>query len=78
MVQAFYGRAAAYDQALDRPDDGAAMTAAVKRNLYGTVEPEARHVAVMADYVRGQWAALETCDLDALVAGKVAFAPFAG
>lgn len=74
MAQGFYGRIAAYDAGLDGADD--MLQAALTRNLYGTVAvAPASAVAAMTGYMRHQTAALETQDLGALLAGKVAFGP---
>lgn len=71
MVRAFYGRAAAYETAL--AGDEAALAAALRRNLYGTVEPEAADVAALAGYVRRQARSLDGPAGDALIAGEAAF-----
>lgn len=71
MAEAFYGRAAAYDAALDA-DDPAALTAAVEKNVYAAAaEPAARSgaAALLADYVRRAEAALATKSADAMMAG---------
>jgi len=49
LAQAFYGRAQAYDLALDQGDD-AELAAALTRNIYAEVSPVA--VAPLAAYVR--------------------------
>jgi cytochrome b pre-mRNA-processing protein 3 len=67
MAQAFYGRMAAYRQAL--AGDDAALEGALRRNLYGTVPEGALPTAAMARYVR------ETVDL---LAGQPAAALEAG
>ncbi len=67
MGRAFYGRAAAYDAALDSPDD-AALRAALGRNLAGGGDaPRA-----LADYVRAAEARLAGA---ALMEGAVEFPP---
>lgn len=73
MVKAFYGRAAAYDMALDQPGDPRIATDALRRNLFGTVQPDERQVAVMADYVGATFAALGEQSDEALLAGRVSF-----
>lgn len=73
MAKAFYGRCAAYDQGLaSSPAD---LEAALARNLYGTVSPQAGQVTAMAEYLRCQADAVGTVAGDALLAGKVAFMP---
>lgn len=52
MVEAFYGRIAAYDSGLET--DEAALCAALNRNIYGTFAPLPGQLAAMADYVRFQ------------------------
>ena len=75
MAQAFYGRAAAYDKGL--AGDAAALTQAIRRNLYGTLaeadQPAAAVLERVAGYVRDQDAVLEVVRLENLLAGKVAF-----
>lgn len=73
MARAFYGRAAAYDEAL--ASEGAGLDEALRRNLYGTVEGEAEAAAVeaMAGYLLSQAAHLAAQPAPALLAGKVAF-----
>jgi len=75
MVRAFYGRAAAYEKALDCGDD-AAMTAAVRRNVFGTVEPDETRIAAMAGYVHAVSNDLAGQPDEAVLAGKVAFPSF--
>jgi cytochrome b pre-mRNA-processing protein 3 len=75
MVAAFYGRVAAYDSAL--AGDEAALEEALRRNLYGTVNPTAADLGAMAAYVRRQDAALAKHGAG-LMAGRAEFAPVAG
>jgi cytochrome b pre-mRNA-processing protein 3 len=68
--EAFYGRAAAYDEAFARPDD-AAVIAALGRNVFGNQSaPGARRLAA---YVRAAVSALAAQEEAALQAGKVRF-----
>jgi cytochrome b pre-mRNA-processing protein 3 len=69
MARGFYGRVKAYDEGLGRADD-AALAAALRRNLYGTAEPEPRHLAAMADYLRTAAAGLDGQDAGELLAGR--------
>jgi cytochrome b pre-mRNA-processing protein 3 len=69
MVKAFYGRAAA---------DGAAMTAAVRRNVFGTVVPIETQIAAMVAYVQNAAASLAGQQDDAILSGKVDFPAFDG
>lgn len=73
MAKAFYGRAAAYEAGLGQPDP-AALEAALRRNLYGTVVPAADAAGRMAGYVRAAAAALAAQPLAALMEGRVSFA----
>jgi cytochrome b pre-mRNA-processing protein 3 len=52
MATGFYGRIAAYDKGLDGDDE--TMAEALKRNLYGTVQPRGEAVAAVIRYMRGQ------------------------
>lgn len=53
MVSGFYGRLKAYHAALDAPEEGEPLIAALDHNLYGTVlEVPPAHLTAMADYVR--------------------------
>jgi cytochrome b pre-mRNA-processing protein 3 len=73
MAQAFYGRAGAYEAALEA---GVARTleGALRRNLYGTVpEEEGLPLAAMAGYLRQAAAALAAQPASALLAGTVNF-----
>jgi cytochrome b pre-mRNA-processing protein 3 len=71
MATGFYGRIAAYEGGLADPP---ALTAALRRNLYGTAAPSDRQLAQAADYTRRQAAALAAQPVAALLAGEVAFA----
>jgi len=73
MAEAYYGRAAAYDAGLSSGDN--ALTAALRRNLYGTVQPEETAVATMAEYVRRQDAHLSEQPAATLEQGRVDFLP---
>jgi cytochrome b pre-mRNA-processing protein 3 len=50
MAQGFYGRIAAYEGGLEGDDD--ALRDALRRNLYGTVEPAEDALAAMVAYCR--------------------------
>lgn len=50
MMQAFYGRAGAYDAGLTDPSE--ALKDALKRNLYGTTDVSEETLAALAAYVR--------------------------
>jgi len=72
MAQGFYGRIRAYQDGLARDDD-AALSAALARNLFGTVGESAGSLAAMVDYTRS--AALQLADQSAveLIDGYVRF-----
>lgn len=72
MAKGLYGRIAAYERGLG---DEAAMTAALRRNLFGTSTASAAQLAAFSAYARRQIAALAAQPVTALIAGAVAFAP---
>jgi cytochrome b pre-mRNA-processing protein 3 len=71
MAEAFHGRFAAYQEGLTADDS--VLLAALARNLFGTAAPDPAQLAAMAEYVRGQAAALSRQEAGALLAGQVAF-----
>jgi cytochrome b pre-mRNA-processing protein 3 len=73
MARAFYGRAAAYDDALAA--DGGGLTEALRRNLYGTVEgePDPQAIRMVADYLIAQAGHLAGQTAGDLLEGKVVF-----
>lgn len=71
MARGFYGRVAAYDRGLDR--DGPALAEALRRNLYGTVDPPPDLVAAMAAHVRSDAERLARQDAGELLQGRVTF-----
>lgn len=73
MAQAFYGRIDAYERGL--AEDGAALEAALDRNLFGTAPAEPAHLEAMAEYLRREAAQLEAQPTAALLAGEVRFGP---
>ena len=73
MAAGYYGRARAYEDALAKGDE--ALDAALRRNLYGTVEADGEELALMAGYVRRQAASLRAQVSEALLAGEVDFVP---
>lgn len=76
MATGFYGRIAAYEAGLDGADD-AELTAALRRNLYGTVaDPDMADLAAAAAYVRRQAACLDGQPLDQVRKGAFRFAPY--
>ncbi len=71
MAKGFYGRIAAYQAGLDEGHD--AMVAALRRNLYGTVEPRDPELRAMARYVADEAARLAAQDCGRLMAGELDF-----
>ncbi len=71
MAQAFYGRIDAYERGL--AEDGAALNAALGRNVFGTVPTDPAKLDVMADYLRREVALLGAQPTAALLAGEVRF-----
>ena len=67
MAKAFYGRVVAYERGLAGVDS---LDDALRRNLYGTVTPEAAQVAAAAAYVRRQARTLEMAPVGSLLAGE--------
>ena len=77
MARAFYGRAAAYDAALDGEQDSAesSLEAALQRNIFGAEAPQSGQVELLSGYVRRTLTALAAQPTDTLLAGDVAFPP---
>jgi cytochrome b pre-mRNA-processing protein 3 len=71
MAKGFYGRIVAYERGL-AGDDGV-LGAALRRNLYGTVEPTPEAVAAMARYVRGEAASLARQAAEKFLSGEIKF-----
>jgi cytochrome b pre-mRNA-processing protein 3 len=72
MATGFYGRTAAYQEALADP---VRLRAALKRNLFGTVtDIDERHVAWFAEYLPRQAQALTRHDAAVLTRGEIEFA----
>lgn len=74
MARGFYGRLAAYDTALAE-DDGAALAATLRRNLFRKTEPSAAAVAAMVGYTRESARQLEARPVGDLLRGEAGFAP---
>lgn len=72
MVQAFYGRATAYDKAL-RDGDVAALRAALHRNVYRGANASTTVLDALATYVRAASEALQAADDHDIVAGTFAW-----
>jgi cytochrome b pre-mRNA-processing protein 3 len=76
MARGFYGRIAAYDEGCG--GDAGLLEDALRRNLFGTVTPQAAHVAAVAAYVRRQVEALAAQPASRLLAADVRFGPAEG
>lgn len=75
MAESFYGRAAAYDRALEPQAEPDALDRAVIRNVYQEVaQPDPAHVAALSGYIRAQAGFLAGQGDDALLSGRVTFA----
>lgn len=72
MAEAFYGRMAAYDAALDGGDP-ADLDSALMRNVYRGAPPEPERLAGLAGYVGAKLAALEQQSFADLATGRVTF-----
>lgn len=72
MAQAFYGRAAAYDDVLGSGAEDE-LTAVLLRNLYRNTGPPPEAVNAMASYIRRQVESLDQQSTADLVKGNVRF-----
>ncbi|TVR81612.1 MAG: hypothetical protein EA405_08305 [Rhodospirillales bacterium] len=73
MAKNFYGRLAAYDQALAADAPEGALEAALRRNLYRKSAPSIDLVAAVADYMRREAEALAAVATDDLCRAAVRF-----
>jgi cytochrome b pre-mRNA-processing protein 3 len=71
MAEGFYGRVAAYEEALDAADRS--LEDCVRRNLFGSASPVAGQLAALADYIRAEVAALAARETEELLAGELVF-----
>lgn len=72
MAKAFYGRLAAYDQALSE-GNAEALRTALRRNLYRKMQPDETQVAMIEAYLRREAERLDTESLTPLRAGRLSF-----
>ena len=72
MVQAFYGRATAYDTAL-KGGDVAALRAALHRNVYRGADVSTTQLDALATYVRAASEALQAAEDTDIVSGTFAW-----
>ncbi|MEH6631871.1 MAG: ubiquinol-cytochrome C chaperone family protein [Halopseudomonas aestusnigri] len=71
MVQGFYGRISAYEEALT--GEGASLETVLERNLYGTVKVTPETLIQMKDYVLKQDKYLAEQDISRIMSGRVGF-----
>lgn len=72
MIEAFYGRVAAYEAGLAAGED-AALTDALARNLYRGGTPDPTQLARMAAYVRREALGLAAQSSSGLLSGELGF-----
>jgi cytochrome b pre-mRNA-processing protein 3 len=73
MAKGFYGRIAAYEKGLEGDDQ--TLGEALKRNLYGTVQPRTEAVSAIARYMRSQAKNLARQPLAAFLDNHIKFDP---
>ncbi|KLN59365.1 hypothetical protein WH96_17855 [Kiloniella spongiae] len=71
MLQGFYGRVAAYEEALQQGEKS--LEEALGRNLYGTTEADQASIQYMRDYLVRQIEHLEEQDIVQIMSGKITF-----
>jgi cytochrome b pre-mRNA-processing protein 3 len=71
MAEAFYGRAAAYEEALDGTGGEDRLEGALLRNLYRGTAPEPRALEALAAHVQALDRALGRLDLEAFRAARL-------
>jgi len=71
MLQAFYGRMRAYDEALAAP---AHLSVTLQRNVYRDAAVTSESLARLAAYVEAEAARLDALPLEALLGGETGFA----
>lgn len=73
MATGFYGRIAAYEKGLEGGDQ--ILSEALKRNLYGTVQPSPQAIARMTRYIRAQAANLARQPVESFFGDAIKFEP---
>lgn len=73
MAKGFYGRIAAYEKGLE--SDAETLDEALKRNLYGTVQPRPEAIAAMVRYIRAQAQVLARQPVEAFFDNDIKFEP---
>jgi cytochrome b pre-mRNA-processing protein 3 len=71
MLQGFYGRLAAYEEALEQGEKS--LENALERNLYGTTEADKASVQYMSNYLIRQIQYLKEQDIAQIMSGKIKF-----
>jgi cytochrome b pre-mRNA-processing protein 3 len=74
MAEAFYGRAGAYREALDKGDD-AALEEALRRNLLAGASEAPGFIAALSEHVRATVRQLDAVGDAELLVGRLALAP---
>lgn len=76
MIRAYYGRTAAYEEALGTEAGTGVLAAAIARNVYaGATTP---YAVALSAYAREVAAGLETLDVASLLAGEIVFPEVGG
>jgi cytochrome b pre-mRNA-processing protein 3 len=75
MAKGFYGRIAAYEKGLEGDDQ--TLSEALKRNLYGTVQPRTEAVSALVRYTRSQARNLARQPIAAFFDNDIKFDPVA-
>jgi cytochrome b pre-mRNA-processing protein 3 len=73
MTDAFYGRALAYEEALQPSEDNALLEAALARNVYRGKAPSVAALGALASYVRALDQALSRSTDDAVMMAAIAW-----
>jgi cytochrome b pre-mRNA-processing protein 3 len=76
MAKGFYGRIAAYEKGLEGDDE--TLREALRRNLYGTVQPRPEAVSAIVCYMRVQAAVLARQPVEAFFSNEIRFEPISG
>lgn len=71
LTEAYYGRALAYEEALQSPGDNVLLEAALTRNVYQGTAPGTAELAALADYVRALESTLAASRDDTVLAGSI-------
>ena len=72
MAEGFFGRAAAYERALDEGSEH--LLDVLRRNLYADTEPNDIVLRQLADYVQRCVVTLAAQDITSLIEGRIRFA----